>query len=124
MIFAVARSGETFFLAAVPPSPRPAGRSLREARPSVAAGVDGRGGETARAPPWERGSTTGANKKAWTTKRRYLIPFSYSSGAPPARATCSGLMEAALNFLAEVIIFSSVASKDGFSPLWKRSGLM
>jgi uncharacterized protein (TIGR00251 family) len=33
------------------PSPQPAGRSLREARPSVAAGAEVRRGETPRAPP-------------------------------------------------------------------------
>ncbi len=37
------------------PSPHPAGRSLREARPSVAAGSDVKRGETPRTPPGGRG---------------------------------------------------------------------
>src|SRR5215831_5999196 len=69
---------------------------------------------------WKRIMVCTSNRK--NQDARYALWD--SSATPPVLARCSGLTEAALNFFADAIIFSIVASKEGFSPLWNRSGLM
>jgi hypothetical protein len=77
------------FFSKRPPSPRPAGRSLRETWPAATAGAEVRRGETPRAPPrslrqtWPA-ATAGAEVKREETPR--ASPRREMGSAPPVRA--------------------------------------